>query len=56
MAIHSNILAWEIPGTEEPGGMQSMGLQSETQLSNWACKHACTHRCREDFKRIKSRL
>ena len=27
MAIHSNILAWEIPWTEEPGGLQSMGSQ-----------------------------
>ena len=27
MAIHSSIFAWEIPGTEEPGGLQSMGLQ-----------------------------
>ena len=27
MAAHSNILAWEIPQTEEPGGLQSMGLQ-----------------------------
>ena len=27
MAIHSNILAWEIPWTEEPGELQSMGLQ-----------------------------
>ena len=27
MATHSSILAWEIPGTEEPGGLQSMGLQ-----------------------------
>ena len=27
MTIHSNILAWRIPGTEEPGGLQSMGLQ-----------------------------
>ena len=25
---HSSILAWEIPWTEEPGGPQSMGLQS----------------------------
>ena len=30
MATHSNILAWEIPLTEEPGGVQSMGLQSQT--------------------------
>ena len=27
MATHSNILAWEIPWTEESGGLQSMGLQ-----------------------------
>ena len=27
MATHSNILAWKIPWTEEPGGPQSMGLQ-----------------------------
>ena len=28
MVTHSNILAWGIPWTEEPGGLQSMGLQS----------------------------
>ena len=27
MATHSSILAWEIPWTEEPGGLQSIGLQ-----------------------------
>ena len=27
MATHSSILAWVIPWTEEPGGLQSMGLQ-----------------------------
>ena len=27
MATHSNILAWRIPWTEEPGRLQSMGLQ-----------------------------
>ena len=26
MATHSNILAWRIPWTEEPGALQSMGL------------------------------
>ena len=26
VANHSSILAWEIPGAEEPGGLQSMGL------------------------------
>ena len=34
MATHSNTLAWEIPWIEEPGGLQSMGSQSQTQLSN----------------------
>ena len=27
MATHSNIFAWKIPWTEEPGGLQSTGLQ-----------------------------
>jgi len=27
MATHSSILAWKIPWTEEPGGLQYMGLQ-----------------------------
>ena len=30
MATHSSILAWEIPRTEEPGGLQLMGSQSDT--------------------------
>ena len=30
MATHSSILAWRIPWTEEPGGLQSMGSQSDT--------------------------
>ena len=35
MTTHSSILAWEIPWTEEPGGLQSMGLQkSQTQVNN----------------------
>ena len=34
LEMHSSILAWEIPWTEEPGRLQSMGLQkSQTQLS-----------------------
>ena len=31
MATHSSILAWRIAWTEEPGGLQSMGLQSQTE-------------------------
>ena len=35
IATHSNILAWEIPWTEEPGGLQAMGSQkNQTQLSD----------------------
>ena len=30
MATHSSILAWRIPWTEEPGGLQSMGSQRVT--------------------------
>ena len=31
MAIHSSILAWKIPWTEEPGGLQSTGSQRVRQ-------------------------
>ena len=34
MATHSNILAWGIPWTEEPSGLQFMGLQRVRH--NWA--------------------
>ena len=34
MATHSSTLAWRIPQTEEPGGLQSTGSQSQTRLSN----------------------
>ena len=41
MAPHSGILNWEVPWTDEPGGLQSMGLQSRhdratnTSLQMW---------------------
>ena len=31
MAAHSSVLAWRIPWTEEPGGLQSLGLQRVRQ-------------------------
>ena len=34
IATHSNILAWEITWTEEPGGLQSVEWQSQTGLSD----------------------
>ena len=36
MAPHSSILAWRIPWTEEPGGLQPMGVtKSQTRLSDF---------------------
>ena len=32
MATHSSILAWRMPWAEEPGGLQPIGLQSQTRL------------------------
>ena len=40
MATYSTILAWEIPWTEKPGGLQSMGSQRVGH--NLATKHLCT--------------
>ena len=41
MATHASILAWEIPWTEEPGGLQFMGSKkSQTRLSDRACMPA----------------
>ena len=41
MATHSSILAWRIPGTEEPGGLLSIGSHRVGHdLSNLACMHA----------------
>ena len=43
MATHFSILAWEIPWTEEPGGLQSMGSQRQTQLSTVQYSKKQTH-------------
>ena len=37
MATHSNILAWKIPWMEEPGRLQSIGLQRDGH--DWATSH-----------------
>ena len=39
MATHSDILAWEIPRTEEPGGLQSMGSQ---RTGHYQTTNTCT--------------
>ena len=41
MAAHSSTLAWEIPWTEEPGGLQSMG--SQRVKHDWVTERARTH-------------
>ena len=38
-ATHSRILAWRIPWTEEPGGLQSMGLKEADRLK-WLTRQA----------------
>ena len=41
MATYSSILAWRVPWTEEPGGLQSMGTRElDTTEST---EHECTH-------------
>ena len=41
MTTHSRILAWEIPWTEEPDGLQSIGSQSQTWVK-WLSMHTCS--------------
>ena len=40
MATHSNVFAWEIPWTEEAGGLQSVGLQ-QLDVTKRLSMHAC---------------
>ena len=43
MATQSSILAWRIPWTEEPGGLKSIGLRSQTGLERLSmCSHTHT--------------
>ena len=51
MANHSSIPGWRIPWTEEPGGLQTMGSQSQTQLSIRAHTHQKT-KCVKCFNPI----
>ena len=43
MATHSSTLAWKIPRTEEPGGLQSMGCTESAQLKRLST-HARTEK------------
>ena len=42
IATHSSILAWEIPWTEEPGGLQSL-VPQKSQEHDWATKQHTIH-------------
>ena len=43
IATHSSVLAWRIPGTAEPGGLPSMGLQSRTRLKRLSSSSSSVH-------------
>ena len=43
-AAHTSIVAWRIPWTEEPGGLQSMGSQSRTRLKRLSLSLGSTGR------------
>ena len=43
MATHSSVLAWEIPWTEEPGGLQSMESQKESDMTKQLYNNKYTH-------------
>ena len=43
LATHSSILAWRIPQTEEPGGLEPMGLQESDTTERLTHIHTHTH-------------
>ena len=43
MAAHSSILAWRIPWTEQPGGLQSMEFHRVGHSCDWAHTHVHTY-------------
>ena len=45
MATHSSVFAWRIPGTGEPGGLPSMGLQSWTRLKRLSSSKLLSSPC-----------
>ena len=50
MATHSSVLAWRIPWTEEPGGLQSMRLQELDMTEQLSTQHA------QSMKRLHSKV
>ena len=59
MATHSSILTRKIPWTEEPGGLQSIGAQSQTWLSTYSCTarfQPCDSRVVQSFEPLGASL
>ena len=56
MVTHSSVLAWETPRTEECGGLQSMGSQSQTRLSTHREHPACCLACNKQAIPVTSFL
>ena len=54
MATHSNILAWRIPWTEEPGGPQSMWLQRVTHDRSDLAHTINVVICLDEWEELKS--
>ena len=54
VATHLSILAWRIPWTEEPGGLQSIGCKELDTTSDWACRHATNKSMRDFFPFIST--
>ena len=40
VTTHSSIVAWRIPGTEEPGGLQSLGVKKDSETTEWHSHHS----------------
>ena len=57
-ATYSSILAWRIPGTEEPGGLQFLGLQSWPRLSTHILQNGALfpHRDGDIYRKERCRL
>ena len=61
MTTHCSILAWEIPWTEEPGSLQSMGSQSQTRLSDFTFfqgvdRNSQSLSCRKNLQVLKKKI
>ena len=56
MANHSSILGWKIPRTEEPGGLQSMGSQKESDTTEHTHTHTPTPTYRDLYKQYTAQI